>query len=89
MERAGVARVAYPLVASDQIAKCPCERVDHRLLEPVRGRIGKVVSGGMEWYEVVGWGIVMMLLGMDVWDWVCYVVCISCSYVICIVGLWV
>jgi uncharacterized membrane protein len=40
----------------------------------------------MEWYEVVGWGIVMMLLGMGVWDCVCYVVCISCSYVICIVG---
>jgi len=48
------------------MTKCPCERVDHRLLEPVRGRIGKVVSGGKEWYEVVGWGNVMMLLGCGI-----------------------
>lgn len=45
-----------------------------------------VVGGGREWYEVVEGGIVMMLLVMDVWGWVCYVVCISCSYVICIAG---
>jgi hypothetical protein len=49
MERAGVAHVAYPLVLSDRMTKCLSERVDHRLLEPVRGRIGKVVSGGMKW----------------------------------------
>ena len=49
MERAGAARVAYPLVLHDQGAKCPCERVDHRLMELVRGGKREVVGSGRKW----------------------------------------